>query len=147
MVARQYNSTGLINKHYRCYFTRPRLGHVMLQTALARLSLACQQSKCKVVFFTSATVFRCLTLPGISFLLSLPGWNYGYISRFFSDKRIDSISSGEQFPAGQWPFRSKFSVKRRHFRRRPSSFATLWTSPTPHMAQNMCQEPDAWLFR
>jgi hypothetical protein len=52
----------------------------------------------RMSFFTSATGVNCRTLPGISFLLNLQQWVYGYISRFFCSKQMDSISSREPFP-------------------------------------------------
>jgi hypothetical protein len=42
----------------------------MLQTARASLSVVLQRSKCKDVFFTSATIVHFQKLPGISFLLA-----------------------------------------------------------------------------
>jgi hypothetical protein len=50
----------------------------------------------RMSFFTSASV-HCQTLPGISFLLNLPEWVWGYISRFPCAKQISSVSSGEPF--------------------------------------------------
>jgi hypothetical protein len=72
MVAIQYSSIGLINTKYRCDYTRAQAGQVMLQPARASPSVAFQHSKCKDVFFTSATSVHCRTLPGISYLRNLP---------------------------------------------------------------------------
>jgi hypothetical protein len=72
MVAIQYNSIGLTNTQYRCDYTRAHAGHVILLPARASPSVVFKQSKCKDVFFTSATSVHCRTLPGISFLLNLP---------------------------------------------------------------------------
>jgi hypothetical protein len=74
LVAIKYNSIWLINTQYRCDYTRAHAGYVMLQPARASPSAVFQQSKCKDVFFTSATSVHCWTQPGISFLLNLPEW-------------------------------------------------------------------------
>jgi hypothetical protein len=54
------------------YKSPRRSRHVV--TCSRQSSVVFQQSKCKDVFFTSATSVHCRTLPGISFLLDLPEW-------------------------------------------------------------------------
>jgi hypothetical protein len=78
-------------------------------------------------FFKSATNFHCRTLPGISFLLNLPEWVYGYISRFSCAKQIDNISSGEPFP---WHRNSSPRCTKREEKSECMYRWTRWTFPT-----------------
>jgi hypothetical protein len=51
----------------------------------------------KVVFSPMQGVNSVGTLPGISLLLNLPEWGYGYISQYSFATKIYCLSSGEQF--------------------------------------------------
>jgi hypothetical protein len=142
-----------INKHtisLWLYKSPRRSRHVV---TCSRQSVSCLQTvEVQGCLFTSVTSVHCRTLLGISFLLNLPEWVYGYISRFSSAKQIDNISSREPF---LWQRNSLLGCIRHGEKSECMHRWTRWTFPIIHIKLffvfwfqcdlffdklNMCQE-------